>query len=106
MHPFIKYITIAGLLTCCAPKTEVVKYGRHYQKHKDFKSLSKAVELMPKELTTKQVKKILGKPYIDNGFDYRYLVDSTGANNCNVGAVFTIDNQGKIKQKWVDEICE
>lgn len=60
---------------------------------------------MPKNITTNQVKKILGEP-IDNGFDYRYLVDYISVNNCNVGAVFNINLQGKITNRWVDEICE
>ena len=60
---------------------------------------------MSETITTVQVKKILGKP-IENGFDYRYLVDATGVNNCTIGAVFTIDLQRKITGRWVDEICE
>jgi len=60
---------------------------------------------MPEDITTSQIKEILGEP-IDNGFDYRYLVDSTGENNCPVGAVFTIDQENKIKHRWIDEICE
>ena len=60
---------------------------------------------MPKDIKTQQVKKILGEP-IDNGFDCRYLVDATGVNNCTIGGVFTIDLQGKIAHRWVDEICE
>ena len=60
---------------------------------------------MSETITTVKVKKILGKP-IENGFDYRCLVDATGVNNCTIGAVFTIDLQGKITGRWVDEICE
>lgn len=102
----IKYIVVLiTLLTSCAPNLEIIKYGQHYQKHKDYKSLIKAIELMPLDISTSQVKKILGEP-IDNGFDYRYLVDSTGVNNCTVGAVFIIDSNGKITNRWVDEICE
>jgi hypothetical protein len=101
----LKFIIIVALLTSCAPKNAIFEYGQHYQKNKDFKSLVKAVDLMPKDITTQQVKRILGEP-IDNGFDYRYLVDSTGVNNCSVGAVFNIDNQGKITNRWIDEICE
>lgn len=99
------YLFLLVLLSCCAPKAEIIKYGQHYKKHKDYKSLTKAVELMPETITTAQVKKIVGKP-IDNGFDYGYLVDSTGVNNCTIGAVFNIDLQGKITHRWVDEICE
>ncbi|HSD14397.1 MAG TPA: hypothetical protein VLB74_07090 [Flavobacterium sp.] len=100
------YIVLITSVFSCAPKAEIVKYGKHYQKHNDYKSLVKAVELMPKTITTSEVKKILGEPPIDNGFDYRYLVDSTGVNNCTIGAVFTIDSKGKITNRWVDEICE
>ena len=105
MKKYIKYVFVLALFTGCAPKEDIIKYGQHYKKYQDYKSLVKAVELMPKDITTQQVKKILGDP-IDNDFDYRYLVDSTGVNNCTIGAVFTIDLQGKITGRWVDEICE
>ena len=51
------------------------------------------------------VKSILGEP-INMGFDYRYLIDSVGQNGCTIGAVFHINEEGKIDQKWLDEICE
>jgi hypothetical protein len=105
MKKYIKYVFVLALSSGCAPKEAVFIYGKQYQKNKDFKSLVKAVDLMPKDITTQQVKKILGEP-IDNGFDYRYLVDSTGVNNCTIGAVFNIDLQGKITGRWIDEICE
>lgn len=105
MTKHIKRLFFLIFLSSCAPKEAVFVHGQQYQKNKDFKSLVKAIDLMPKDITTQQVKKILGEP-IDNGFDYRYLVDSTGVNNCNVGAVFSIDLQGKITHRWVDEICE
>jgi hypothetical protein len=105
MKKLIKYVFVLALFTGCAPKEAVFVHGKQYQKNKDFKSLVKAVNLMPKDITTQQVKKILGEP-IDNGFDYRYLVDSTGVNNCTIGAVFSIDLQGKITKRWIDEICE
>ena len=88
-----------------APKSDIVKYGKQDQQHIGFKSLVKAVDLMPKDITNQQDKKILGEP-IDNGFDYRYLVDATGVNNCTIGAVFTIDLQRKITGRWAGEICE
>ena len=105
MKKQIKYLFVLALFSGCSSKEAVFIYGKQYQKNKDFKSLVKSVDLMPKDITTQQVKKILGEP-IDNGFDYRYLVDSTGVNNCTIGAVFTIDLQGKITKRWVDEICE
>ena len=101
----IKYLCFFALAASCTSKTEIVKYGQHYQKYNDYKSLSEAVKLMPADITTKGVKRILGEP-IDNGFDYRYLIDSTGVNNCPVGAVFNIDQKGKITNRWIDEICE
>jgi hypothetical protein len=93
------------MVISCISKNNLEQYGQHYQKNKDFKSLEKAVALMSEDIDTSQVKKILGEP-IDNGFDYRYLVDSIGENNCNVGAVFNINLQGKITHRWLGEICE
>ena len=105
MKKQIKYVFALVLLSSCAPKEAVFVYGKQYQKHNDFKSLVKAVELMPTAITTAQVKRILGNP-IDTGFDFRYLTDSISPNKCAVGAVFNIDNQGKITDRWVGEICE
>ena len=105
MKKYIRYLFLLALFSGCASKEAVFVYGKQYQKHNDFKSLVKAVELMPSAITTKQVKAILGDP-IDNGFDYRYLTDSISPNKCAVGAVFNIDNQGIITHRWVDEICE
>ena len=64
-----KYVCLFVLVASCAPKTEMLQYGQHYQKFNDFKSLTAAVKLMPEDITTSQVKEILGEP-IDNGFDY------------------------------------
>ena len=89
----------------CNHVQTIEEYGQHYQKHNDFISLSKVVELMELEMDTSYVSAILGEP-IDMGFDYRFLVDSIGPNNCSVGAVFHINDEGKIDQKWIDEICE
>ena len=92
-------------LAGCHPGKTIEDYGQHYQEHQDYTSLSKVVELMELEVDTSYVKAILGAP-IDMGFDYRYLVDSTGSNNCTIGAVFHISEEGKIDQKWIDIICE
>ncbi len=105
MKKYIHYLFLLALLSSCAPKEAVFVYGKQYQKYKDYKSLVQAVELIPADVTTSQVKKILGEP-IDNGFDYRFLTDSISPNQCAVGAVFNIDNKGKITHRWVDEICE
>lgn len=106
MKRITKYLPL--LVLCifgCKELSEIEKYGKHYQKHNDYKSLNKVVELMELDVDTSFVKKILGAP-IDMGFDYRYLIDSTGTNGCVIGAVFHINELGKIDQKWLDEICE
>lgn len=85
--------------------SELESLGEHYQKHNDFKSLQKVVNLIEMNSDTLFIKQILGEP-IDMGFDYRYLIDSVGENGCAFGAVFHINEFGKIDQKWIDEICE
>ena len=89
----------------CSTPSEIETYGAHYREHQDLKSLEKVVELIPLDADTAYIKKLLGEP-IDMGFDYRYLVDSTGPNNCVIGAVFHLDGNGGYDQKWVDQICE
>ena len=56
MKKHINCLFLLTLFTGCAPKEDVVKYGQLYKKHQDFKSLVKAVELMPTVITTQQVK--------------------------------------------------
>lgn len=80
-------------------------HGKHYQSDQDYTSLAKVVELLELGTDTSTLRQILGEP-IDMGFDYRYLLDSVGPQDCVVGAVFHIDENGKIDQKWLDEICE
>ncbi len=92
-------------LSACHPLSEIEQYGQHYQKHQDYTSLSKVVELIELAVDTIYVQTILGEP-IDMGFDYRYLVDSIGPKGCTIGAVFHISDEGKIDQKWINEICE
>lgn len=92
-------------LSSCQTTKDINYYGQHYQDHNDYESLNKVVELMALEVDTTYVQSILGEP-IDMGFDYRYLVDSTGIKDCIIGAVFHISESGKIDQKWIDEICE
>ncbi|MEZ4686540.1 MAG: hypothetical protein R3B47_10870 [Bacteroidia bacterium] len=89
----------------CKQATELANHGKHYQQHQDYYSLNQVVELLPEGADTSLVKMLLGDP-IDMGFDYRYTVDSTGPNGCVIGAVFHIGDDGKIDQKWLDEICE
>jgi hypothetical protein len=101
---YFLFVIVLSLFGCLSI-TEIEKYGQHYQKHNDYDSLNKVVELMKLEVETSYVKTILGEP-IDMGFDYRYLIDSVGPNGCSIGAVFHINDVGKIDQKWIDEICE
>ncbi len=89
----------------CHQLSEIEQYGQHYQKHRDYRSLNKVVSLMKLEVDTSYVQAILGEP-LNMGFDYRYLVDSIGPNDCSIGAVFHINQEGHIDQKWIDEICE
>ena len=105
---FMKPFAFSGLLVLiflgisCSPLKQA---GKHYQKHQDYQSLVKVVELLPPGSDSAYVRKLLGEP-IDMGFDFRYLVDSTGERGCTYGAVFHIDSNGKIDQQWFDEICE
>lgn len=107
MKTLIKVLLITILMSFCAcnDNSDIEKYGKHYQLHGDYQSLEKVVELMDSAVDTTYVKKILGEP-IDMGFDYRYLVDSTGAEGCPIGAVFHINEEGRIDQQWIGEICE
>jgi len=93
------------LLFQCKSLSDLETYGRAYQQKQDYESLRQVVDLFELGVDTTQVKAILGEP-IDMGFDYRYLIDSVGPNGCVIGAVFHIDEAGKIDQKWIDEICE
>lgn len=104
LFPLILFLV---LLTSCQniSSSPVENFGLHYQQHKDLKSLQKVVDLVELNSDTSLIKKILGAP-IDMGFDYRYLVDSVGENGCVIGAVFHINEVGRIDQKWIDEICE
>lgn len=106
----LKIKILFSLLTLCiltfsCPRDQIYYYGKNYQREQDSASLAKVVELLKLGSDTSIVREILGEP-INMGFDYRYLLDSVGPNGCVVGAVFHIDDQGKIDQKWLDEICE
>lgn len=106
----MKYsVVYLSLLCCfflaCTSESEIVKLGKHYQKHQDYKSLQGVLDLMPLDADTSYIQLILGEP-IDMGFDYRYTIDSVGENGCTIGAVFHLDDKGGYDQKWLDEICE
>lgn len=105
MKEILKAIILISFISSCQSTSELEKLGQHYQDHNDYKSLEKVVELIELDSDTLFVKNILGEP-IDMGFDYRYLIDSVGEKGCVIGAVFHINEFGKIDQKWVDEICE
>lgn len=109
MKTLILSLCTLFFLLGCLPKqktgTPLQKYGQHYQQHQDYKSLQKVVDLLPPTADTAYVKNLLGKP-MDMGFDYRYLLDSTGEKGCVIGAVFHINEAGKVDQKWLGEICE
>lgn len=100
----ISLFTIS-LLTFACPMSPIYIHGKNYQQDQDYASLAKVLEQLELGTDTSIVRQILGEP-IDMGFDYRYLLDSVGPKGCVVGAVFHIDERGKIDQKWLDEICE
>ena len=105
MNNFLKAVILFLLIFSCQRLSELESLGQHYQEHNDYLSLQKVVSLMELDTDTLFVKNILGEP-IDMGFDYRYLIDSVGENGCVIGAVFHINELGKIDQKWIGEICE
>ena len=98
-------VIIGMALINCTPTTDVKKIGEEYQRNHSYGSLKKAVDLIVLPCDTALVKSILGEP-IDMGFDYRYTTDSVGADSCTVGAVFHIDEKGKIDNVMLDQICE
>lgn len=98
------YLSFLFLLGCQESKS-IEQYGKHYQQYKDSYSLQRVVDLMEQGQDAAYVKKILGAP-IDMGFDYRYLIDSTGENGCQVGAVFHLNEEKVVDQLWLGEICE
>jgi len=99
---FLLFIIIITLLGC---QSELQKLGNQYQKKGDLQSLEKVMSLLQTERDTATIRKILGKP-IDMGFDFRYLTEKTGDNGCVIGAVFHLDEFGKVDDRWVGEICE
>ena len=103
--PQLQIIAILGLMMMLFACSSLQRYGNHYQKHQDYASLQKVVDLLPANADTTLLQKLLGEP-IDIGFDYRYLLDSAGPNDCVLGAVFHLDENGRVDQKWLDEICE
>jgi hypothetical protein len=96
---------LLGILACGPKLSPLEQYAAHYRTHQDFASLDAVVNLLPDTASTTYLKQLLGEP-IDMGFDYRYLVDSTGENNCAVGAVFHLDGNDRFDQQWTGEICE
>ena len=98
-------ISLMQVLFGCSQPEEVVRHGKHYQQHRDYYSLSCVVNLVKQDADKAYLKKILGEP-IDMGFDYRYLIDSTGENGCPIGAVFHFSDQKVVDDLWIGEICE
>ncbi|MBA4320099.1 MAG: hypothetical protein C0412_17000 [Flavobacterium sp.] len=57
MKTQIKYLFFIILISGCASNDEIMKLGQHYQKYNDYKSLAKVVAMMPKTITSQEVKK-------------------------------------------------
>ncbi len=100
--PFSLVLLLFCLTNC---QTALEKYGQQYQQTGTLESLTQATDLIPNGADTTYLRKILGEP-IDMGFDYRYLTELTGENGCVIGAVFHLDQNKKVDDKWVGEICE
>jgi hypothetical protein len=101
----ITFLLLLFLISCSSQDKKIIQLGETYQQQHDYVSLAKVVDLLSIGTDSLEIRKILGPP-IDMGFDFRYLIDSTGSNGCTIGAVFHFDNKGKVDQKWIDEICE
>ena len=91
-----------GLMACHTPLRQA---GRLYQKELDPAALQYVVDHLPTGADTATLRRLLG-PGIDMGFDWRYLIDSIGEQGCMVGAVFHLDEAGRVDQQWLGEICE
>ena len=104
--PFVLcVIAILGMAFACENPDPLKTAGTSYQTNKDYASLKTVLEGLEAGADKKQLERLLGEP-IDMGFDYRYLLDSTGPEGCVVGAVFHLDSEGKVDDKWIGEICE
>lgn len=96
---------LVGLVPFFSCQEPIEKHAAHYREHQDAASLQEVVKLFPQEADTSDVRTLLGEP-IDFGFDYRYMTEEVSENNCAVGAVFHIDEEGKVDDFWYGEICE
>jgi len=105
MHKLLLTLLLTLLVIACSSTQQLQRHARKFQQSKDYQHLQQVLTLLPEEIDTAYVKKLLGEP-IDMGFDYRYLTDSVSPQGCAVGAVFHIDEYGQIDQRWLDEICE
>lgn len=61
--------------------------------------------MLPSEIDTAYLRRHLGEP-IDMGFDYRYLSEEISAEGCAMGAVFHINEDGTVGDRWYGAICE
>ncbi len=100
----VSVLPLLAIISCTNPG-RLVQYGKHFQKYHDYKSLNQVVNLIEQNADQAYLKNILGEP-IDMGFDYRYLVDSTGENGCPIGAVFHFSEKKIVDDLWIGEICE
>jgi len=105
MENSLKILILFLLLYGCSADKKLVKYGKEFHENRTYQNLNQVVELMPLNIDSSYVIKIMGEP-IDNGFDLRYLLDSIGPNGCYIGVVFQVNQKGIVYKKWIDEICE
>lgn len=103
-HKYIfSILPVLSILIAC--QSELKQKADHYLEHRDYKSLSKVVELIDIPTDTTTIIRLLGQP-ISTGIDIRYFADSVGPNGCTVGAAFTLDVNGVVTNKWIGELCE
>ena len=101
----ISLLLILGMAFACNTVDPITAAGQSYQKNQDYLSLKRVMEGLEAGVDKSRLEELLGEP-IDMGFDYRYLLDSSGPQGCVVGAVFHLDSEGKVDDKWIGEICE
>jgi len=101
----IRVLLLLCLILACNNQHNIQQLGKDYQHNNTYANLKKVVDKMPLQVDTTYIKNILGEP-INMGFDYRYTTDSIGPDSCTIGAVFHIDEKGKIDNVMLDQICE
>ncbi|MEL6253815.1 MAG: hypothetical protein AAFR87_17535 [Bacteroidota bacterium] len=105
LHSLFYPLLVLGLIFACKEINPLIATGKSYQEKQDYTTLKMVMDGLDTGIDKSRLHELLGEP-IDMGFDYRYLLDSVGPEGCVVGAVFHLDSEGKVDDKWIGEICE